>query len=88
MTTLIHIVGKHGVGKSALALDIIAGFEKRRKTGLSLTEADLQEPGMHCDLERMRIDHSQYDVLIAEHLVLSKDIQLVKGDVVIHMERA
>lgn len=96
MTSLIHIVGVQGVGKTTLALDIIAGLEKRGKSGLSLVEegfADISEAQNMAQLRSMKIrppyqlEARWFDYLIVEHQDLPADVDAQKGDLVIRMER-
>ncbi len=96
MSSLIHIVGVQGVGKTILALDIIAGLEKRGKSALSLTEGGLHECGMPINLAtlhtaRIRPSYGRevrhYDYVIVEHLELPDNIHAQKGDLIIRMER-
>lgn len=97
MTNLIHIVGVQGVGKTRLALDIIAGLDKGGKTAVSLSSEGLHECGAPIDLEPLhrvaiRLPYTKearhYDYVIVEHLELPADIHAQKGDLIIHMEHA
>lgn len=97
MTNLIHIVGVQGVGKTLLALDIIAGLEKRGKTAVSLSNEGLHECGVPIDLaplhrNAIRLPYTKearhYDFVIVEHLELPTDIHAQKGDLIIRMEHA
>ncbi len=97
-TKLIHIVGQQGIGKTTLALDIIAGLQKRGKTAISLAEEGLQVGSINPERVAMlrqqpikRPDHqpATFDVLIAEHTKpLDPAIVLERGDLLITMVEA
>lgn len=100
MTKLIHLVGKHGVGKTTLALNIIAGLHKGGASAISLVEEGLQyydlfEHGHTLQTIRtLEHPHSigsaphRFDYLFVEHIdTLPEKIDRQKGDLIIWMER-
>lgn len=98
-TSFIHIVGVQGVGKTTLALDIVAGLARRGKSAIALMENDVRivESPNSSTIETIRTlglrgtyqrDFKQFDVVVAEHTTLAPDLVLAKGDLVIRMERA
>jgi GTPase SAR1 family protein len=94
MTNLIHIIGQQGVGKTTLALDIIAGLERRGKSGLSLVESGLQvdQQFVISDLRgqyRSPYKHvvRTYDYVIVEHQEPPAITDAKSGDLIIHLVR-
>lgn len=96
-TSVIHIVGVPGVGKTTLALDIVAGLKRRGKSALALMENDygrvferptsfdiahLRENGLRAPYAKHA---DRFDYLIAEHIDPPPDAAVVKGDLVITM---
>lgn len=100
MTKLIHLVGKHGVGKTTLALNIIAGLHKDGASAISLVEEGLQcydffDHGHTLQTIRT-LEHphapgapaKKFDYLFVEHIdTLPEKIDRQKGDLIIWMER-
>ena len=95
MTNLIHIVGPQGIGKSSLALDIIAGLERRGKTSMVLNSDDLRFGPAQRSCKAARAQGAMrppfaargHDAVIIEHEDLPTDIDAQPGDLVIRMER-
>ena len=95
MTNLIHIVGTNGVGKTRLALDIIAGLKERGKTAMSLVEEGLQAFGtfdapsiddLRTDEYFRNVNRARCDYLMVEHEERPTDLQLQRGDQLITIE--
>jgi molybdopterin-guanine dinucleotide biosynthesis protein len=98
MTTLIHIIGQHGTGKSTLAEAIIADRSRNGRTGLALVEAGFQCDGTFDDGRtfsdqrdrEFRLPYARkathYDFLVIEHITRPADLQLQRGDEVITLE--
>lgn len=88
MTTLIHIVGQQGVGKSILAADIVAGLKARNKSALALVDAGIQIDY----LTQTEADHiRRYFALeygIAEHNEQPASGVVKTGELVITLQRA
>lgn len=97
-TSFIHIVGGQGVGKTTLALDIVAGLARRGKRAVALMENNLRivESPTSGEIDAIRKhglrgayqSHAErFDVVVAEHTTLAPDLPLAEGDLVIRMER-
>ena len=97
MTQILHIIGQQGVGKSTLAKDIKAGYDARGVSCENLTEVGVHEPGMHTDIQRIRLHgfrapysttFTKPNVMIVEHLGEPHPKQVEAGDLLIRLERA
>lgn len=95
MTNLIHIVGPQGIGKSSLALDIIAGLSLRGKAAMVLSSDELRHGEARGSCQTARALGAQrrpymttgHECVLIEHEELPADIDAQPGDLVIRMER-
>ena len=87
MTTLIHIVGQPGVGKSTLAAILVAGLKASGKTAMPLVESGLQLE----HISKVETDHIRrfftLDYAIAEHQEIPDTGVIKAGEMVITLER-
>ena len=94
MTRLIHIVGEPGVGKTTLAMAIVADYKLYGKLAVSLSETFYQVDGVE-NIELVR--HQKYcpegsteavlhDAVIIEYHTLPSEIDAQHNDLIIRME--
>lgn len=97
-TSIIHIVGIPGSGKTTLALDIVAGLKQRGKTAIALMQIGLVivESPTAVELEHIRAHGirwaykrvaEKFDVIVAEHRQPPPADYLRSGDTVITIEQ-
>lgn len=86
MTKILHIIGTYGVGKSTLAQRISDSYRSHGVPCDNLLNLCLHEPGAKTDLTPYRDPNSNH-VYIVEHLETPDPEHLVKGDLIIRMER-
>ncbi len=92
-TTLIHIIGPQGSGKSIRGRSIIESLRAKGKTALMPQHEGWDEHKTSHEWRTMRfrflytVEHVVYDYLIIEHHDEPKNLDLQGKDSVIRMER-